>query len=100
MNHFETRQDAMRGKAMTVCMSREVCVLLYDAIMKLRPEWHDPDPEKGAIKVVMTGSASDREALPPTRLQRQSKEAAGEAIQGRRRSAQDRDRARYVADGL
>jgi type I restriction enzyme R subunit len=63
VNHFETRQDAMRGKAMTVCMSREVCVQLYGAIVKLRPEWHDQDPEKGAIKVVMTGSASDREAL-------------------------------------
>jgi type I restriction enzyme R subunit len=63
VNHFETRQDAMQGKAMTVCMSREVCVLLYDAIVKLRPKWHDSDPEKGAIKVVMTGSASDRETL-------------------------------------
>jgi type I restriction enzyme R subunit len=63
VNHFETRQDAMQGKAMAVCMSREVCVQLYNAIIKLRPEWHDPDPEKGAIKVVMTGSASDREAL-------------------------------------
>jgi type I restriction enzyme, R subunit len=65
VNHFETRQDAMQGKAMAVCMSREVCVQLYDEIIKLRPEWHDPDPEKGAIKVVMTGSASDREALRP-----------------------------------
>jgi type I restriction enzyme R subunit len=63
VKHFETRQDAMLGKAMTVCMSREVCVQLYDAIIKLRPEWHNSDPEKGAIKVVMTGSASDREAL-------------------------------------
>jgi type I restriction enzyme R subunit len=63
VKHFESRQDAMRGKAMTVCMSREVCVLLYDAIVKIRPEWHDPNPEKGAIKVVMTGAASDREAL-------------------------------------
>jgi type I restriction enzyme R subunit len=63
VQHYETRQDAMVGKAMVVCMSREVCVLLYDAIVKLRPEWHDPDPEKGAIKVVMTGSASDREIL-------------------------------------
>jgi type I restriction enzyme R subunit len=63
VNHFETREDAMRGKAMVVCMSREVCALLYTAIVKLRPEWDDPDPEKGAIKVVMTGSASDRESL-------------------------------------
>jgi type I restriction enzyme R subunit len=65
VKHFETRQDTMRGKAMVVCMSREVCVQLYNAIIDLRPEWHDPDPEKGAIKVVMTGSASDREALRP-----------------------------------
>jgi len=65
VQHFETRQDSMIGKAMVVCMSREVCVLLYDAIVNLRPEWHDPDPEKGSIKVVMTGSASDRAALRP-----------------------------------
>jgi type I restriction enzyme R subunit len=65
VKHFEARQDAMQGKALTVCMSREVCVQLYDAIVKLRPEWHDPDPEKGAIKVVMTGSASDRDSLRP-----------------------------------
>jgi len=63
VQHFETRQDAMQGKAMVVCMSREVCALLYAEIVNLRPEWHDADPEKGAIKVVMTGSASDREAL-------------------------------------
>ena len=65
VKHFEARQDAMQGKALTVCMSREVCVQLYDAIVKLRPEWHDADPEKGAIKVVMTGSAADRESLRP-----------------------------------
>jgi type I restriction enzyme R subunit len=61
--HFETRQDAMMGKAMVVCMSREVCAQLYAEIVKLRPEWHDPDPEKGSLKVVMTGNASDREML-------------------------------------
>lgn len=65
VQHFETRATAMDGKAMVVCMSREVCVLLYDAIKELRPDWHDPDPEKGAIKVVMTGSASDKKALKP-----------------------------------
>jgi type I restriction enzyme, R subunit len=63
IQHFETRHDAMSGKAMVVCMSREVCALLYGEIVKLRPEWQDADPEKGAIKVVMTGSASDREIL-------------------------------------
>ena len=84
INHFEARQDAMVGKAMMVCMSREVCAQLYEAIVKLRTEWHDPDPEKGAIKVVMTGSASDRETLRPhvysgkvkKRLEKRFKDAA------------------------
>jgi len=53
------------GKAMIVGMSREICVHLYDAIVELRPNWHDPEPDKGAIKIVMTGSASDRELLQP-----------------------------------
>ncbi len=50
---------------MIVAMSREICVHLYDAIVELRPDWHDTDPSKGAIKIVMTGSASDRELLQP-----------------------------------
>jgi type I restriction enzyme R subunit len=49
----------MDGKAMAVCMSRRICVDLYKAIVGLRPDWHDDDDAKGAIKVVMTGSASD-----------------------------------------
>src|SRR5216684_433992 len=49
----------MDGKAMVVCMSRRICVDLYEAIRKLRPQWHDEDDTKGALKVVMTGSASD-----------------------------------------
>jgi type I restriction enzyme R subunit len=57
--HFENRLMALEGKAMIVCMSRRICVLMYDAITKLRPEWHDEDDKQGAIKVVMTGSASD-----------------------------------------
>lgn len=63
--HFEERNQAQDGKAMVVAMSREICVHLYDAIVALRPDWHDPDPEKGAIKVVMTGSASDKALLRP-----------------------------------
>ena len=63
--HFEERNQAQRGKAMVVAMSREICVHLYDAIVALRPEWHDEDPEKGAIKIVMTGSASDKALLRP-----------------------------------
>ncbi|AJE22034.1 type I restriction endonuclease subunit R [Azotobacter chroococcum] len=63
--HFEERNQAQNGKAMVVAMSREICVHLYDAIVALRPEWHDEDPEKGAIKIVMTGSASDKALLRP-----------------------------------
>ncbi|SFB60963.1 type I restriction endonuclease subunit R [Azotobacter beijerinckii] len=63
--HFEERNQAQNGKAMVVAMSREICVHLYDAIVALRPEWHDDDPEKGAIKIVMTGSASDKALLRP-----------------------------------
>ncbi len=59
VEHFERRQEAMDGKAMVVCMSRRICVDLYDSIVKLRPDWHDADDARGAIKVVMTGSASD-----------------------------------------
>lgn len=55
----------MDGKAMVVAMSREICVHLYNAIIALRPEWHDEDPEKGAVKVVMTGSAADKSLLKP-----------------------------------
>src|SRR5690606_14869121 len=59
VDHFEARLEIMDGKAMVVCMSRRICVDLYNAIVRLRPEWHDPDDAKGAIKIVMTGSASD-----------------------------------------
>ncbi|MCF7972161.1 MAG: DUF3387 domain-containing protein, partial [Methylococcaceae bacterium] len=61
--HFESRNESMEGKAMVVGMSRDICAQLYSEIIALRPEWHDTDPEKGTIKVVMTGSASDRALL-------------------------------------
>ncbi|NOV28300.1 type I restriction endonuclease subunit R [Methylomonas sp. ZR1] len=61
--HFEERNKAQDGKAMVVAMSREICVHLYNEIIKLRPEWHNDDPEQGAIKIVMTGSASDKALL-------------------------------------
>jgi type I restriction enzyme R subunit len=59
VDHFEKRLEAMDGKAMIVCMSRRICVELYKEIFKLRPQWHSDDDEKGALKVVMTGSAAD-----------------------------------------
>ena len=61
--HFEERNKAQTGKAMVVAMSREICVHLYNEIVKLRPDWHNTDPEQGAIKIVMTGSASDKALL-------------------------------------
>jgi len=60
VNHFEQRLAAIDGKGMIVCMSRRICIDLYDQIIKLRPQWHEEDDSRGAIKVVMTGSASDK----------------------------------------
>ncbi|MGZ2743095.1 type I restriction endonuclease subunit R [Burkholderia stagnalis] len=65
VSHFENRQSVMDGKAMIVAMSRDICVHLYNAITQLRPEWHSDDPTQGAIKIVMTGSASDKSMLKP-----------------------------------
>ena len=59
VEHFENRVVGLDGKAMIVCMSRRICVALYDEIIKLRPEWHSDDDESGFIKIVMTGAASD-----------------------------------------
>jgi type I restriction enzyme R subunit len=59
VEHFERRLEALDGKAMVVCMSRRICVDLYNEIVALRPDWHHKDDDKGGIKVVMTGSASD-----------------------------------------
>jgi type I restriction enzyme, R subunit len=59
IEHFERRQEGLQGKAMVVCMSRRICVALFDAIVALRPEWHADEDDQGRIKVVMTGSADD-----------------------------------------
>ena len=59
VEHFERRIAALDGKGMIVCMSRRICVQLYKEIVALRPDWHSDDDNAGAIKVVMTGSASD-----------------------------------------
>jgi type I restriction enzyme R subunit len=59
VEHFEKRRQVIEGKAMAVCMSRAICMDLYDEIVALRPEWHADDDEDGFIKVVMTGTASE-----------------------------------------
>jgi type I restriction enzyme R subunit len=65
VDHFEKRQQAISGKGMIVCMSRRICVELYNRITKLCPAWHDPADDKGKLKVVMTGSASDPQTYQP-----------------------------------
>ena len=65
VEHFTTRCETFPGKAMIVAMSREICVDLYDAIVAIKPEWHSDDPNKGAIKIVMTGSAADKAKMQP-----------------------------------
>ena len=59
IHHFEQRLAAADGKGMIVCMSRRICVELHARIIRLRPHWYDADDDKGTIKVIMTGSASD-----------------------------------------
>ena len=65
IEHFEARLSSMEGKGMIVCTNRRICFDFYNAIIKLRPKWHSDDDMKGAIKIVMTGSASDPTAWQP-----------------------------------
>jgi type I restriction enzyme R subunit len=65
VEHWETRRSNLVGKAMVVCMSRRICVELYDRIVALRPDWHHDDPASGLVKVIMTGSAADPQAFQP-----------------------------------
>ena len=73
VKHFEARNQSQTGKAMVVAMSRDICVHLYNEITTLRPEWHSDDPEQGAIKIIMTGSASDKALLRPHIYSNQTK---------------------------
>ncbi|WP_203417532.1 type I restriction endonuclease subunit R [Pseudomonas syringae] len=73
IEHFEARVSVADGKAMIVCMSRDICAHLYSAIVSLRPDWHSDDPELGAIKIVMTGSAADKALLQPHLYSKQVK---------------------------
>ncbi|MCM5527235.1 type I restriction endonuclease subunit R [Parasegetibacter sp. NRK P23] len=59
VKHYEQRSEGFDGKGMIVCMSRRICVALHSEIIKIRPEWYSGDDDKGAIKVIMTGSSSD-----------------------------------------
>ncbi|MBI5499612.1 MAG: type I restriction endonuclease subunit R [Deltaproteobacteria bacterium] len=85
VEHFEQRLEALDGKAMIVCMSRRICVELYRQIARLRPRWQHADDEHGAIKVVMTGSASD----PPDWQSHIRNKPRREALANRFRDAAD-----------
>jgi len=63
VEHWEKRRAAMEGKAMVVTMSRDIAARLYEAIRALRPGWHDTDDERGAMKVVVTGTGDEPEPL-------------------------------------
>jgi type I restriction enzyme R subunit len=78
VDHFEGRQQGMVGKGMIVCMSRRICVELYKELMALRPKWHSDDDKAGAIKVVMTGNATDPVDWQPHIRNKQRREAIGE----------------------
>ena len=100
VTHFEQRLEAMDGKAMVVCMSRRICIDLYRELVRLRPDWQDDGDEAGALKVVMTGAASD----PPDWQPHIRNKARREALAKRFRDPTDpiagRDRARHVAHGI
>ena len=85
VEHFERRTDAMDGKAMVVCMSRRICIDLYRELVRLRPQWRDEDDSRGAMKVVMTGQASD----PPDWQQHIGNKARREALAKRFRDPAD-----------
>lgn len=60
VDHYENRQAVIDGKVMIVGMSRRICVELYNELIRLRPDWHADDDDKGLLKVIMTGSATDQ----------------------------------------
>lgn len=78
--HFEQRNAVLEGKAMIVCMSRRICVELYEAIIKIRPLWHSDDDDKGTIKVIMTGSSSDALNMQQHIRNKQRRKAIGDRL--------------------
>ncbi len=94
VDHFERRREAMDGKAMVVCMSRRICIDIYRELVRRRPEWRDDDDSRGALKVVMTGKASD----PPDWQRHIGNKARREALAKRFRDPADPLRMVLVRD--
>ncbi|KUK66673.1 MAG: type I restriction-modification system restriction subunit [Parcubacteria bacterium 34_609] len=80
VKHFTIRQEAFEGKGMIVAMSRRIAVELYEEIVKIRPDWHDTDKKKGAIKVIMTSSSSDPESWQLHNTTKQERKELGERL--------------------
>ncbi|OUD08935.1 DEAD/DEAH box helicase [Marivivens niveibacter] len=85
LTHFDERMKAIDGKAMIVCMSRRICVEVYNRIVAARPDWHGDTDDTGSIKVIMTGSASDEQSMQP-HIRSKSKQ---EAIRNRYKDVKD-----------
>lgn len=94
IGHLERRCQTLEGKAMIVCMSRRICVDLYQELVRLRPDWHDERDEEGIIKVVMTGSATD----PPAWQQHIRSKSQREALANHFRRVDDPFRIVLVRD--
>lgn len=80
VKHFEKRNAVLDGKAMIVCMSRRICVDLYNEIIKIKPDWHSDVDAEGVIKVVMTGSSSDPLNFQPHVRNKPKRKALGERL--------------------
>jgi len=80
VSHFEARQEVFSGKGMIVSMSRKIAVDLYEAIIKLKPEWHSDDLNKGVIKVVMTSASSDGEKIAKHHTTKQQRKMLAERM--------------------
>ncbi len=78
--HFEQRQEVFEGKGMIVTMSRRIAAELYDAIIKLKPEWHSDDLDKGVIKVVMTSASSDGAKIAKHHTTKQQRKALADRM--------------------
>ena len=94
VEHYEARLDVMDGKAMIVCMSRRICIDLYQELLRLRPDWEHEDDGQGQMKVVMTGGASD----PPDWQQHIRNKPRREALAQRFRDPEDSLRVVLVRD--
>lgn len=80
VTHFESRQEVFAGKGMIVTMSRRIAVELYEVIVRIRPEWHHSDPDKGAIKVVMTAASSDGPEIAAHHTNKEQRRALAERM--------------------